>query len=961
MAYGTRYSCEWRSPMRDKYLYRISILERDYTGDAEAIYPTGSVLDIQQGQLDDDEFVAIKGSQATLQLLCRDEGDPYLALFTTDPMRYKLLVESYRTSKWEKYWEGYLSTSSYSQEWRKPPYKVQLRAVDGLALLKDMPWMNGSERFIGIASVADMIDHVIARISDDAVSYAPVSPIYPNQPATTTLRKIGVEAEAIYAMYGDAPTCYDVLDSLLKTLRLQIFQSYGWWRVRSLGSLAAYSPITIGGNVNSTKPFSLDSATTSFSDASLSMIPAYKLLAHEMPATKDADSSPDVTSMLTASRWNNFGADVGLESYKITKALRLRSRRLNAYTTGAYMGGYYLSDAIVPACSNIELSLSLSVYGLDKAPRSNEDPKKLRYGLFVINASDDPLAWLTPDGDSLTINSAVAGWDFDAKVWSALPTGTSTISSIFANRTKEVELSANGIGFRAPKKDADKMEATPIEIACDKIPTAIGDKSVARLRVILVFLGAAGEPMPAIELREPSLSLTQVDEITEAARPSEVEIAKDGLSTINYSQVYGDYWLGLGANKVLEAPLVDLTYGGMLRSTVMPSTRSRLLDAAVADIRTLRSEPIRQLEGDAYTAQLIDLDAKWIDADGRIYYANYIKRLASRGLYHVQLREMPKGTSSAIVVSDSLLRVSYVTAVIGLDDCAYIHASNGRNLYRYDVRTGQLHYVTSSESGTYQLTVNEGQSCVSVVSFDGTFYRLRAYDSQGKVLSDIPKVNSLINISSTLADNVCRSARYDATTDTWVLCGGDAKVTYIWQLSSDGSLIGGATITLTGYLSPTMLRVLPNGYSYVSAPTGLTSEHRCYYHFNHQQVSGEMALYGVDKRIIYANDVYMLQEYGSAIAIYARTDSGINALRLTSVNTSSYSFVQANNALVLVRSSDGLLLRVYDGRSAKWTSLPNLATSADDFVWLSGDTIYALRKNREVYRLAWAKRTNIVL
>ena len=55
MAYGVKYRADWQSPMRDKRAYRIEILEDGYTGDVLPLYPTGDVLTITRGNIDDDD------------------------------------------------------------------------------------------------------------------------------------------------------------------------------------------------------------------------------------------------------------------------------------------------------------------------------------------------------------------------------------------------------------------------------------------------------------------------------------------------------------------------------------------------------------------------------------------------------------------------------------------------------------------------------------------------------------------------------------------------------------------------------------------------------------------------------------------------------------------------------------------------------------------------------------------
>ena len=60
MAYGIKYKFDYRSPMREKLVYQVSISERDYDGEVHLLKPIGEDFKITQGQIDDNELVPTK-------------------------------------------------------------------------------------------------------------------------------------------------------------------------------------------------------------------------------------------------------------------------------------------------------------------------------------------------------------------------------------------------------------------------------------------------------------------------------------------------------------------------------------------------------------------------------------------------------------------------------------------------------------------------------------------------------------------------------------------------------------------------------------------------------------------------------------------------------------------------------------------------------------------------------------
>lgn len=945
MAYGIRYSCDWQSPMRDKRTYTIEILERDYEGEASPLYPRGDVLEITQGNVDDDELVALRGSEATLSLLCVDEGEPYLQLFTTDPMRYKLRVWVHDRARRINYWDGFLSTSAYAQVYAKPPYHVSLSAVDGLALLKDIPYLDeNGNRYEGVESIDAIISKIMAKIDVTRVRYMPMLPVHPKQDAHT-LEVLGVENKALYTTLGEELSCSTVLNALLQSLGLQIFQSYGAsWRVRSVASLIDAQRQVINTLINNgDKPVPLfsdaaDSKGMSTS-ATLSLLAPYKTLDVSRPTIVDAEDT--LHSMLVAERWSVLG-NSARHPYTWTNSddfVRIVYGEYNLEGS-QYYGCYYVADSKVIAGSNINIEVVMDAINISGVGGS------MRVGLFLVDGGIEPDGWLEMDREAglLLVGDATVYGVREDGAWGKVPTKADSrpnagpsIASVFGSFSQSIDLSVARWIPEDVAWDTSNFPKTSVSVGGNGIPSVPG---ITSWHVVVMLLGPRGSVFPAIELRNPTIKLSQRQTSTPQVTFGKERISSNGLGTLRYDQHFGDTWLGLSSGSRLDAPLIDITTMSPMRTFVAPMQRSLLADTIVADMKALRNIPIRQLEGEVYSGYLIDLDARWVDRDGRRYYTNYIKHDVKRGIDYVQLRELPSPQNDAPQVAEVKLRWE-PNSVVGLDTSAYIAVSSSRSVVRYDMLTGTLHDVISSVTGTYPLTLNTGQRCACVISFDGVYYTAIAYDTAGKELSRIERVNTLVGFSSQYYDVVIRSAAYDANTKMWSMVGGDDTVVYLYIIHGDGRVYARDIYSIGDYRNPSEMTLAPNGFFYRTAPPA-TSLFHTYWHNNAQHADADVVLWEEYKQMLAANETYFAIHFDVSVGIFARTDTfvGYDSTALYSEGDSWFEFVGMNNALALFRSKTSAEAKLYDGRTNK-VHIVDFITP-DAMLWLSGESVGAI-------------------
>lgn len=925
--------------MRDHHRYKIQILERDYTGDVMPIYPTGNVLTITQGKVDDTELEPMKGSEAVLSLLCIENGDPYLSLFTTDPMQYKLRVYQMHAMRGLSYWEGFLMAGTYSQEYALPPYRVELHATDGIAVLKNLPFVDAAgNKYTGQMSLADIVSNIIARISDLRVQYPyPLDNVVPAQ-SGHTMSLIGVDMEGLYSALGndgEAPSCYDVIEAVLRSVQSQLFLSYGSWVIRPIISLAtknraqSFSDIVNNGNANIPIYSDADDGVGMSTSSTLSLLPPYTRVNVSRPSPERAN---DVPSMLCASRWHAiWGGLLSLKSWN-HDSMRMAVYPRPDSESGAF-GAAYVCDGILEQSDVISVEVSLDAYNLAGAE------KTFKAGLLLVAEGSDPIAsW---NYQILNNVDNVAVWKDNAwVVLSQLEAGKGgTISPTeLVNAMSDIALEASSryvlFDIKVP---ISQLKGNALNLAASHLSSGIATK----YRLVVVFTGVEG--VPAIELHAPSMVVQGQSSVSADIIFDDVAISANGLQDITYEQTFADSWVLPVENTRFEAPLLNLNDGDVLRGFVVPAQRQLMVDLASTSLRKLRGSIMRQIDGEVYVPTNIDLNAIFVERDGRRYYTNYIKRLVSRGLYSVQLRELP--VISAAMRGKTIVFDKDITNVVSMDTSAMWLSSNGRNLYRFDAQLNAIKQVMTSPTGSYALSLNAGQCCASVVSFDGVHYTLTAFDTNGEVISKIEQAQLLIQVYDTaLVEIVMRSAMYDANINTWSLIGGNGKVTYFQVLSGDGYNVSSHSTTWTAYTNAYAQTLIPNGYAYTGKSSTTQSLHTTYWHSFAHHAPGGLGVFGDYKEILACNEVYLLINNSSkgVLELYHRTDTqlGCDATPLMTVNASTYSFVAMNNALVLFRSKNSYGAVVYDGRTGNLVSIGAPLAIATTILWLCGDVVY---------------------
>ena len=933
MAYGIKYCFDYRSPMREKLTYQVSISERDYMGEVQMLKPIGEELKITQGQIDDNELVPTKASELTLTLLCTEEGDPLAELFTVDPLQYMISVGVCRTTA-EGYdvckplWNGYISAGGYSQPYAKPPYRVSIHANDGLAVLQKLPYLTPEGKMhTGVKSISQHIKDIISEIS---ARPARVWSAYHLNVAQTvdTFDAIGLSAEAIYAKFGEeTPTYYDVLVSILSNFGLQIFQSYGTWIARPLSALLAsrrpewYSDVSEGfglGSVDRTLPL-YGTAEDGYGMSTSAVMMLHAPLKEVTTTAPEATYSVQPLSAKQPELWYDGLPWRPSHTRKgIAGVIVFRYEFMGSVSTptGAFVHSgtiiEHTFDGVLPASPNVQLAVSLKIYN-----RQTKDAEvKFSMALVPKDWAQGRLAHsLSGNIDNLYF------WSDEDQAWGLkYKPGKASLSKANSN-----------VGGRRVSKE--EMDKTAGSIECKAIGIPYSDH---RLAIVL-------DSFPTCEIYDVSIEVTS-DGITIDESNAPFIVSPHGHGTVEIEENYVSISALPMVTRSFYPSIVDMGSGEPISGMLSPSESTTIASAIASSIQAMRGGVTRTLDGDVYMPSPIDLNTLWRDRDGRAYYTNYIVTNAKRGVYRVQLCELlPLARLEQDAVSVALPG-QFMSNIIGIDNSVFYTTLTARGLYLSDVNSGKTKLL-HEQSAPY-FYVRKGYRCVCAIDYtqEGEAAQIicSAYDAGGALLSAAMLDSAVIQGSAlSTVQGIAETIAYDALCDVWYSAywNGSEVRCAIWDTS--GSQLYVATVT-TLSTRPTSLRLIPVNNGFVVAHS---TENGSFANFHNNAMHEGASVGGATisaGTILAIADRYIVIDNGNYITVKPRNELEIVAPLadiVQSLPTSEYEFVCHNQVLVVFRHIRSKTIKVLDVRTAREVNIDSEIFAYA--VWLNGEYLRA--------------------
>jgi hypothetical protein len=214
--------------MQDNMDIRVDICERDFIGDITTVRGATDFISSAHDPDSDTKYPILKPSSVDLFLLSPSRRY-FLNLFTSD--KFKYLVKYYENSV--QIWSGYLLADLYSEPYELSNYNVNLKAIDGLGLLKNIPFLDASgNKYTGLKSDLEIINICLSKLDLGLDVYTAVD-IYEINMSDGTNDDPLTQAYSPCEAFNDKD-CATVLREILKPYGAQMWhQDNAWHIVRS--------------------------------------------------------------------------------------------------------------------------------------------------------------------------------------------------------------------------------------------------------------------------------------------------------------------------------------------------------------------------------------------------------------------------------------------------------------------------------------------------------------------------------------------------------------------------------------------------------------------------------------------------------------------------------------------------------------------------------------------------------
>lgn len=195
--------------------YRVEIYEKDFAGSSTEIKMGFPAFEITWDDEDgNDNFKPIRGSRCTLNLMS-DTDEQFFDLATSSNDDFYVYIK--QNSK--IIWAGKIITDHYREPIAAPPYPVSVIAMDGLGLLKDMPFesLTGEPLEHELFSVRELIGYCLMRMQPawDHLQYIQI-PAFPDGKDNTT--KPSTEWMHLDLRMFKGMNFYEVLETVLGSI-----------------------------------------------------------------------------------------------------------------------------------------------------------------------------------------------------------------------------------------------------------------------------------------------------------------------------------------------------------------------------------------------------------------------------------------------------------------------------------------------------------------------------------------------------------------------------------------------------------------------------------------------------------------------------------------------------------------------------------------------------------------------
>jgi len=224
MAYGVRYRINGKQ-MQTGTDIRVDICKENYTGSVTTIQGATDFIAFAWDPDLDTKYPIFKSSSADIFLMSPSRRY-FLSLFTSRKFRY--LVKYYVNSV--QLWSGYLLADLYNEPYDYKNYFINIKAVDGLALLKNIPFTDEDDAaYSGRKTDLEIIQICLGKLNLGLGMYTAID-IYETTMTTGNAYDPLSQAYSPTEVF-EGMDCAEVLREILKPYGAQIWQRNNNWEI----------------------------------------------------------------------------------------------------------------------------------------------------------------------------------------------------------------------------------------------------------------------------------------------------------------------------------------------------------------------------------------------------------------------------------------------------------------------------------------------------------------------------------------------------------------------------------------------------------------------------------------------------------------------------------------------------------------------------------------------------------
>jgi len=199
----------------------------------------GSPITLNYNLVQDDILSPSRSSYLDISFYKESLSDDFSELFISENDSFKVYL--YKNSN--LFWQGWIGTQLSSEPFASPPYVVQMRAYDGLHLLKDIPYFDSLDVFqatsnlfndrYGYHNLTDVLEKCIYNtgVLNDVYYYVKITNDETTNLSTTFVNDTRVHHQTFLNGESNSMNMQEVLQNILESLGATIYQRDGNWCV----------------------------------------------------------------------------------------------------------------------------------------------------------------------------------------------------------------------------------------------------------------------------------------------------------------------------------------------------------------------------------------------------------------------------------------------------------------------------------------------------------------------------------------------------------------------------------------------------------------------------------------------------------------------------------------------------------------------------------------------------------